>query len=80
MFQAVLTQSALLVPAPGQSDATYRAEGDPVQAVNAYLNRLVWLRYPRDGIWLTVPWRLLSSTATPFGEPVALSMTWDGCF
>ena len=47
----------------------------PIQAVNAYAIRLVWLRDHREGTWLTVPWRLLSSTATPFGEPVALSMT-----
>ncbi|MFB7215500.1 hypothetical protein [Streptomyces sp. NPDC056255] len=43
--------------------------------VNAYDIRLVWLRDHREGTWVTVPWRLLSSTATPFGEPVALSMT-----
>ncbi|WP_338897287.1 Mu transposase C-terminal domain-containing protein [Streptomyces sp. TG1A-60] len=31
--------------------------------------RLVWLRNHRDcGKWITVPWRLLSTTATPFGE------------
>ncbi|OZV77407.1 hypothetical protein CA850_23490 [Micromonospora echinospora] len=47
----------------------------PIQAVNAYAIRLVWLRDQREGTWVTVPWRLLSLTATPFGEPVALSMT-----
>ncbi|MGK5628907.1 hypothetical protein [Streptomyces sp. URMC 123] len=30
--------------------------------------RLVWLRNHRTGQWITVPWRLLSTTATPFGE------------
>lgn len=35
--------------------------------------RLVWLRNHRDGgKWITVPWRLLSTTATPFGE-----LAWD---
>lgn len=35
--------------------------------------RLVWLRNHRDGgKWITVPWRLLSATATPFGE-----LAWD---
>lgn len=47
----------------------------PIQAVNAYAIRLVRLRDHREGTWLAVPWRLLSSTTTPFGEPVALSMT-----
>lgn len=47
----------------------------PIQAVNAYAIRLVWLRDHREGTWVTLPWRLLSSTATPFGESVALSMT-----
>ncbi|MFE7582201.1 hypothetical protein ACFU5Y_11640 [Streptomyces gardneri] len=47
----------------------------PIQPVNAYDIRLVWLRDHREGTWATVPWQLLSSTATPFGEPVALSMT-----
>ncbi|GGU22443.1 hypothetical protein GCM10010244_56390 [Streptomyces coeruleorubidus] len=37
----------------------------PIQAVNAYAIRLVWLRDHREGTWLTVPWRLLSSTRDP---------------
>lgn len=36
----------------------------PIQAVNAYDIRLVRLRDHREGTWVTVPWRLLSSTAT----------------
>ena len=50
----------------------------PIQAVNAYDIRLVWLRDHREGTWVTVPWRLLSSTATPerFGRhcPCWMSM------
>lgn len=35
--------------------------------------RLVWLRNNRDGgKWITVPWRLLSTAPTPFGE-----LAWD---
>ncbi|MFJ9855519.1 Mu transposase C-terminal domain-containing protein [Streptomyces sp. NPDC101150] len=34
--------------------------------------RLLWLRDRHEGRWITVPWRLLSSTATPFGE-----LAWD---
>ncbi|WP_310728260.1 Mu transposase C-terminal domain-containing protein [Streptomyces sp. N2A] len=34
--------------------------------------RLVWLRDHHEGRWITVPWRLLSRTATPFGE-----LAWD---
>ncbi|MFG2875055.1 integrase [Streptomyces sp. NPDC048337] len=34
--------------------------------------RLVWLRDHHEGHWITVPWRLLSRTATPFGE-----LAWD---
>lgn len=30
--------------------------------------RLVWLRNHHTGQWITIPWRLLSTTATPFGE------------
>lgn len=30
--------------------------------------RLLWLRDHREDRWITVPWRLLSTTATPFGE------------
>ena len=30
--------------------------------------RLVWLRNHHHDAWITVPWRLLSRTATPFGE------------
>lgn len=30
--------------------------------------RLVWLRNHHTGQWITVPWRLLSTPATPFGE------------
>ncbi|MEU1940770.1 hypothetical protein ACH49O_40610 [Streptomyces coeruleorubidus] len=37
----------------------------PIQAVNAYAIRLVWLRDHREGTWVTVPWRLLSSTRDP---------------
>ncbi|GGT76239.1 hypothetical protein GCM10010207_86400 [Streptomyces atratus] len=37
----------------------------PIQAVNAYDIRLVRLRDHREGTWVTVPWRLLSSTAPP---------------
>lgn len=47
----------------------------PIRAVNAYDIRLVWLRDHHEGTWVAVPWRLLSSTAAPFGEPVAPSMT-----
>ncbi|MFJ7280837.1 Mu transposase C-terminal domain-containing protein [Kitasatospora sp. NPDC098663] len=34
--------------------------------------RLVWLRDHIEGRWITVPWRLLGKTATPFGE-----LAWD---
>ena len=34
--------------------------------------RLVWLRNHHHDAWITVPWRLLSRTATPFGE-----LAWD---
>ncbi|MFE0062866.1 integrase, partial [Streptomyces sp. NPDC059003] len=34
--------------------------------------RLLWLRDHHEGRWITVPWRLLSTTATPFGE-----LAWD---
>ncbi|MFI9780434.1 hypothetical protein ACIHCV_38115 [Streptomyces sp. NPDC051956] len=30
--------------------------------------RLLWLRDHHEGRWITVPWRLLSTTVTPFGE------------
>ncbi|MFE7272515.1 Mu transposase C-terminal domain-containing protein [Streptomyces sp. NPDC057623] len=34
--------------------------------------RVVWVHDHRDGAWITVPWRLLSSQPVPFGE-----MAWD---
>jgi putative transposase len=34
--------------------------------------RLVWLRDHRENIWITVPWRLLSTAPAPFGE-----LAWD---
>ncbi|MFF7984154.1 integrase [Streptomyces sp. NPDC007901] len=34
--------------------------------------RLLWLRDHHEGRWITVPWRLLSTTVTPFGE-----LAWD---
>ncbi|WP_328876308.1 hypothetical protein OHT76_43155 [Streptomyces sp. NBC_00287] len=46
---------------PGRKDR-WEVRHDP------YDIRLVWLRDHRKGTWVTVRWRLLSSTATPFGE------------
>jgi hypothetical protein len=34
--------------------------------------RLLWVRDHHEGRWITVPWRLLSTIATPFGE-----LAWD---
>ncbi|MGW1674111.1 hypothetical protein [Streptomyces sp. NPDC002324] len=39
---------------------------------DTYDIRLLWLRDHHEGRWITFPWRLLSTTATPFGE-----LAWD---